>query len=186
MSRPIDYSRFDRIEDSDSEDDDRRVADGPSSPPAPLVGVAPAPAARFYAVTTKGSEPGRYICKNGRTGAKIYEWEQSLDEVLIYIEAPPGIVSASGLRCTIAPSRLTLGLAGVDGAYIDEPPGGLVRVDASSWYLDESVITVVLGKASKGVTWDFALRGPDGQNNGVDPNTRQEMMKEMMLESFVL
>eukprot|EP00326_Haptolina_ericina_P028778 CAMPEP_0181169302 /NCGR_PEP_ID=MMETSP1096-20121128/742_1 /TAXON_ID=156174 ORGANISM="Chrysochromulina ericina, Strain CCMP281" /NCGR_SAMPLE_ID=MMETSP1096 /ASSEMBLY_ACC=CAM_ASM_000453 /LENGTH=142 /DNA_ID=CAMNT_0023256751 /DNA_START=78 /DNA_END=505 /DNA_ORIENTATION=- len=44
-------------------------------------------------------------------GRTIYEWEQSLEDVHMYIAPPPG-VTAKMLDCKITASRLTLGLKG--------------------------------------------------------------------------
>ena len=44
-------------------------------------------------------------------GKTIYEWEQSLDEINIYITPPPG-VKAAHIDCNIQPSHLTVGLKG--------------------------------------------------------------------------
>ena len=45
-------------------------------------------------------------------GREVYQWEQGLDEVLVYITPPPG-VRAAQLDCTISSSRVRLGLRGV-------------------------------------------------------------------------
>lgn len=44
-------------------------------------------------------------------GRTIYEWEQSLDEVNLYIQPPPGL-QASQVECTITPKHLRLGVKG--------------------------------------------------------------------------
>lgn len=46
-----------------------------------------------------------------RTGRTVYEWEQSLEEVNLYIEAPPG-VTADRIECKITPRHICLGLKG--------------------------------------------------------------------------
>ena len=57
-------------------------------------------------------------------GRKIYEWEQSLEEVHCYIEPPPG-VTAKMIDCKITSNRLTLGIKG-------NPPFIDVRVPLST------------------------------------------------------
>ena len=44
-------------------------------------------------------------------GREVYEWDQSLDEVNVYITPPAG-VTASMLDCTITAHRIKLGLKG--------------------------------------------------------------------------
>jgi len=41
----------------------------------------------------------------------VYEWEQSLDEVHLYIKPPPG-VRASMIECKITATQLTIGIKG--------------------------------------------------------------------------
>ena len=68
-------------------------------------------------------------------GRTIYEWEQSLEEVLIFIKPPPGITAAQ-INCKITSTRLTLGLMGADKPFIDEEFPHRVKVDDSMWTLD--------------------------------------------------
>jgi HSP20 family molecular chaperone IbpA len=44
-------------------------------------------------------------------GRKIYEWEQSLEEIQVYIDVPPG-VKAKMLDIKISATRLAIGLRG--------------------------------------------------------------------------
>ena len=44
-------------------------------------------------------------------GRTIYEWEQSLEEVNLYIEAPPGL-RAESIDCKITPKHIRLGVKG--------------------------------------------------------------------------
>ncbi|CAN0390603.1 unnamed protein product, partial [Ectocarpus sp. 13 AM-2016] len=44
-------------------------------------------------------------------GRTVYEWEQSLEEVNLYIETPPG-VKADRIECKITPRHICLGLKG--------------------------------------------------------------------------
>ena len=112
-------------------------------------------------------------------GRTVYEWEQTLDEVLIYITPPPGI-TAEQLDCKIKASHLTLGLRGADKPFIDEDFPHKVLVDESMWTLDEGVLEISLQKMAKGETWEMALKG-HGQ---MDAFTRSEVQKKLMLERF--
>lgn len=63
--------------------------------------------------TPRGSDaavPGRARCRRP-AGRTIYEWQQSLNEVEIFINAPEG-VKASMIECEITMERLKLGLRG--------------------------------------------------------------------------
>jgi hypothetical protein len=106
---------------------------------------------------------------------------QSLDEVNIYISAPPGI-KGSQIQCKIETRHLKIGLKG-NPPFIDEPTGGPVVVDESLWTMSEDgEININLQKVKTGATWDSALMGRGFQV--VDPLTKQEMQKKIMLERF--
>ena len=67
---------------------------------------------------------------NGQT---VYEWEQSMEEVLIYIVPPPG-VKARDIECKITVTHLTLGMKG-NPPFLNHDTGGLVVIDESMWTL---------------------------------------------------
>ena len=111
-------------------------------------------------------------------GRKIYEWEQSLEEVHCYIEPPPG-VTAKMIDCKIEAAHITLGLKG-NPAFMNEDFEQKVNASASYWTVEDGVIHLILTKGSKGVTWPCFLRG----HAPVDPFTQQEVQKSLMLERF--
>lgn len=105
-------------------------------------------------------------------------------EVNVYVKAPPHVKSGSQIQCTITAARLTLGLHGVEKPYINEQTYSKVRVNDSSWCLDdEGIINIVLVKAFRGETWESALLG-HGAGEVVDPATKQEIQKDLMIERF--
>lgn len=74
--------------------------------------VAVAPSSIFHAVP--GSSMDKIETKRltyEHQGRKIYEWEQSLEELHVYIDVPPG-VRAKLLAVKIAARQLTIGLKG--------------------------------------------------------------------------
>lgn len=79
--------------------------------------------------------PNRYIFEFN--GMKIYEWEQSLEDVTIYVNTPPGKTKASEFDIQIQVSKLRVGLKGHDRHFIDEETFDKVNTSESSWYLDE-------------------------------------------------
>jgi hypothetical protein len=211
MSRPIDYSRFDKIGDSDSDDDENitpaqtknanqslsATTTSNSSDNAPL----PQPQMR----TKRDASTGRYLFQyNNRT---IYEWDQNLEEVNIYIDVPPAPApEASQFQINIQTSRLQVGIKSHDRFFIDEPTFDKVVTNESCWYLDENdvdrdetetrvQIHIVLIKAHRGQVWDAALISGDasvsesGGNSAsastvVDPLTQEAMRRDMMIEKF--
>ena len=113
---------------------------------------------------------------NGRV---IYEWEQSMEEVLMYVTPPEG-VTARMIDCTITSNRLKLGLTG-NPPFINEETFDTVVVDESFWTMDDSgVIEINLQKMRKASTWASALKG-HGELNAF---AQSEVQKKMTLERF--
>jgi CS domain len=106
----------------------------------------------------------------------IYEWEQTIDEVVVYITNLPE--QRAGLRVDITPSHLRVGLAGKPW-FIDEDTFGTVDVAESTWALEDEVLVIYLQKANRGVVWECALTRFDAR---LDPmqvdRVRQELMRE--------
>eukprot|EP00980_Cylindrotheca_fusiformis_P014646 scaffold3978_cov99-Cylindrotheca_fusiformis.AAC.3 len=131
---------------------------------------------------------GRFIFEfNGKT---IYEWEQSLEGVSIYVKPPPFVEKGNQIRCEIAPKYLQLGLQGGSQWFLSEPTGGLVDVSESTWSLEEDdsqknqmLICIYLIKAHKGEQWNTALAGTHSATT-LDPVAMEEVKKDLMLERF--
>lgn len=111
-------------------------------------------------------------------GRKIYEWDQTLQDINMYIDVPDG-VRAKHLAVKIGAARLTIGLKG-NPPFIDEPFHLTINSSESTWTLEDGVLHLSLTKASKGQTWDCLLKG----HTPVDPYTQSEVQKSLMLERF--
>jgi len=111
-------------------------------------------------------------------GRKIYEWEQSLEEIHVYVEVPPG-VRAKMLDVKITATQLSIGLKG-NPPFIGEPFAGTVNSSESTWTLDGGVLELSLIKGSKGINWASLLVG----HTTNDPFTASEVEKSLMLERF--
>ena len=70
-------------------------------------------------LTPKGTEKGRYQFKH--EGRLIYEWDQNLEDVTLYVTPPPG-VTPDMIDCVLTPSHMKLGLRG-NPPFLDEPTG---------------------------------------------------------------
>ncbi len=67
--------------------------------------------------------PAPTVHKYVHGGRTIYEWTQTLDEVVVTFNPPEG-VTAKALAITIAPTKLTVGMKG-------NPPFLAVRLSAA-------------------------------------------------------
>jgi hypothetical protein len=59
-----------------------------------------------------------FFLQKTTTGQMIYEWEQSLDEVNIYIKPPPGITAAM-LEIEIKATHVMVGIKGNPERYLN-------------------------------------------------------------------
>ena len=111
-------------------------------------------------------------------GRKIYEWEQSLEEVHVFIEVPPGVRSKM-LDVTISAAHLKVGLKG-NPPFLDEPFQEKANATDSFWTLEDGVLHLSITKGSKGLNWSCLLQG----HTVNDPYTASEVQKSLMLERF--
>lgn len=192
----FDYSRFDKIEDSDDEAG-QAVDDTQAQAQHALIeeeqqralaamgsgggGMIPQLQLEKPVIkqTAKGSEKGRY--KFEYEGRTIYEWEQSLEEVNIYIVPPPGL-PRNMVTIDISHKHLKVGIKNLEQAYLDEDTWGPVKPEESMWTMVDGEININLQKMNKAETWEAALLGREG--SVVDPTTKEEMRKKMMLDRF--
>jgi CS domain len=110
-------------------------------------------------------------------GVAMYEWEQTIDEVLISISNPPK--TRAGLLVEITPSHLRVGLAGKQW-FVDEDTFGTVDVTESTWaFEDDDLLVIYLQKANRGLVWECALKRFDARLDPVQMDqVRQELMRE--------
>lgn len=113
-------------------------------------------------------------------GRTIYEWEQSLSEVNIYIEPPAGIQSKM-FEVVISHRHLKVGLKNAP-PFLDEDTGGPTKPDESMWTLLDGELNINLQKMNKAEMWEAALVGRNGET--IDAFTKEEVKKKLMLERF--
>lgn len=73
-------------------------------------------------------------------GRKVYDFEQTLDDVTVYVDPPPDVVRGDQVICEISASRLRLRLARQvhDGTwYLNDDTIGTVDVGESTWSLED-------------------------------------------------
>lgn len=180
MSKLSDYSKFDRLRDGSDDDDDELdgVQQGNVESNAAVVSapVAATGVHRRHPVTAN-----RFIFEYDN--AAVYEWEQSLSEVILYVPVPP---VKGKFACTISAHHLQLGLLGASQFFFDEDTFGSVDTAESTWCLEEdndrNVIAIYLHKAAKGVVWEVPLKGKYA--SVLDSISLQQVQKELMLERW--
>lgn len=145
--------------------------------PVPISSAATGGASVKPPVAPKLPKVGRQaFTHNGQT---VYEWEQNLDEVKIYIKPPPGL-PASEIEINIQQHELSVGLRGAERPFLHERFPSVVKVVDSTWMLDEGEIEILLQKMRKAEMWPSALVG----HGEMDQFTKEQVQKSMMLERF--
>ena len=195
MSKLSDYSKFDHL-DTDSEEEEQVRATTSVSQAPPQQSVAPG---RNPADEEMQRDPvtKRFVFSYQKQ--RIYEWEQSLTEVMLYVPAPPPIIkepsSAKHLvDCQFSAYHLKLGLKFAESTptkyYLNEDTGGLVDTEESTWCLEdvetnqktkELMLVLYLQKGNKGAVWNCVLKGPSLKLNPVD---LEEVQKEILLQRY--
>eukprot|EP00922_Rhytidocystis_sp_ex-Travisia-forbesii_P058450 GHVS01086387.1.p1 GENE.GHVS01086387.1~~GHVS01086387.1.p1 ORF type:complete len:177 (-),score=26.71 GHVS01086387.1:168-698(-) len=119
-------------------------------------------------------------------GQVVFEWEQTLDEVHVFIQPPTGI-AATLLEVKIQPKRLSVGLKQRAQSketsspyYLDEETYSLVSRDASFWMMEDGELHIQLGKVKKGEVWPRALNC----QTELDPIRQQAAQEQLMRERF--
>jgi len=116
-------------------------------------------------------------------GRLLYEWDQSLDEVNMYLVPPPD-TPAAGIAVSISSTHLRAGVAADPAALLDHDLGGRCKHSESFWTLEEhdgvKELHLTLTKLTKGLPWDSALVG----HAALDPLTATEVRKDIMRERF--
>ncbi|KAF5831239.1 CS-domain-containing protein [Dunaliella salina] len=110
-------------------------------------------------------------------GRTVYEWDQSFQEVNIYVAVPPGTKSKQ-LYCEIGSAHLRFGLHN-NPPYLDKDLAAAVKTSESYWTLEDGTLHISLQKLHQGEPWPSALKGHE-----LDPVVQQEETQRLMLERF--
>jgi hypothetical protein len=185
MSKPSNYSKSDHLDDDESNKEEQQEEPRiqRNAPPSKI--ATPASAPTITGIMRKEESNGRFVFEFN--GQAIYEWEQTLDEVTIYVAPPPFVKKGNQINCKISPGHLHLGLQGGSQAFLNEPTGGLVDSSESTWSLEEEdgqkLICIYLIKAHKGQQWNTALAGRHS-SVALNPLAQEQVKKDLMLERF--
>jgi hypothetical protein len=124
----------------------------------------------------------------------VYEWEQTLEEIFIYIKAPECILEKNRdiikknlkpgeklpkLEVKFTSTHLTVGISGCP-PYLSEELTNKVKASECLWQLDNEEIMITLFKALKADTWLAVFKG----HEPVNVIQKEEIQKKMLLERF--
>jgi hypothetical protein len=148
-------------------------------PAPPLVMEKKQPAATTAAPAAP-SKPQKYVRRKQfkYQGQLIYEWEQTIDEVYIYVFPPPDM-PGSALDVKISSSALAVGVKG-NPPFISEDFPHEINGEGSLWTFTDGELEIQLLKSLVGVTWASALKG----HGELDANEQQQVQQKLLLERF--
>ncbi|KAF7816099.1 nudC domain-containing protein 2 [Senna tora] len=112
---------------------------------------------------------------NGQT---VFEWDQTLEEVNMYINLPPS-VNTKQFYCKIQSKHVEVGIKG-NSPYLNHDLTCPVKTDSSFWTIEDDIMHITLQKRDKGQTWASPISG-QGQ---LDPYTTDLEQKRLMLQRF--
>lgn len=173
----VDYRKFDHIDTDSEEDNDIIQMKKPSNPSPALNSIS----TKTPTLMTKKGKEGRL--KFEYDGRVVYEWDQTLEEVNIYI-VPPENLPRNLIEIKILHKHLSVGLKVSPPVppFLDEDTGGPVKIKESMWTYSDGEININLQKMNKAEMWDCALVGKSGAQ--LDAYTQEEVKKKLMLERF--
>ncbi|CAN6692960.1 unnamed protein product [Malus baccata var. baccata] len=111
-------------------------------------------------------------------GQKVFEWDQTLEEVNMYINLPPNVPSKQ-FYCKIQSKHVEVGIKG-NPPYLNHDLTCPVKTDCSFWTLEDDIMHITLQKRDKGQTWASPIVG-EGQ---LDPYSTDLEQKRLMLQRF--
>ncbi|KAG5238348.1 nudC domain-containing protein [Salix suchowensis] len=113
-----------------------------------------------------------------REGKTVFEWDQTLEEVNIYIKLPANVHSKQ-FYCKIQSKHVEVGIKG-NPPYLNHDLTCAVKTDSSFWTLEDDIMHLTLQKRDKGQTWASPILG-EGQ---LDPCSSDLEQKRLMLQRF--
>ena len=181
MSKLTDYSKFDHLVESDDEQEEQTKQQ--QQPPQPPQQQPPPPPVVGH--HKKDPTTGRYIFYYGTQ--KVYEWEQTLETVTLYVDAPsPQTTTAKDFIVNITTKHLQIGLSqNQNQFFLDDDFYSLVDKTESCWFLEDNhILQIVLQKQKRAETWECVLQGEADNNNDNNPLLKQEVQQQILLERF--
>ena len=125
-----------------------------------------------------GAAPAKYEKRKAfvHNGQTVYEWEQELEDVHVYVRPPPG-VRAKDIDCAIGAQHVRLGLKGLP-PFIDEDLAGPVVVGDSLWLMEDGELHIQLHKSAVGATWPAVFVGHEALSEAEQAQVKQKLMLE--------
>jgi len=112
-------------------------------------------------------------------GRVVYAWDQTLDDVNVYVELPPG-ARARDLAVTITNDAFTIGLKNT-APYLSHDFAHRIKLQDSFWSVEDGELHATLAKETRGKNWDAPFEAHVSSANAVECEADA---KRLMLERF--
>lgn len=114
-------------------------------------------------------------------GVVIYEWEQSLDEINIFINLESKTVNKNDLDIDIQSKRIKIGLKGKK-SFMEGELFAVINKESSYWFIEDNILHILLTKANKGEIWNKVFK----DHKNLSPIDEENAKKQILLERFQL
>ncbi|VAH47147.1 unnamed protein product [Triticum turgidum subsp. durum] len=111
-------------------------------------------------------------------GQNVFEWDQSLEEVNMYIELPKNVPTKL-IQCVIQAGHVEVGIRG-HPPYLNHDLMHPVKTDSSFRTIEDGELHITLQKREKGKTWASPIKG----QGSLDPYAADQEQKRLMLQRF--
>jgi len=108
-----------------------------------------------------------------------YTWTQTIDEVHVLINIPPG-TRAKDILLDVNEKKLHVSIKSTKEVILQGSLYATVKTKDLIWTLEDNKIDLILVKAIQHQSWSSVIEG----EHELDPLTKEEMDKKMMLEKF--
>ena len=127
-------------------------------------------------------------------GRLIYEWDQTIDEVNVYIQPPDFLLPKNKekvcaqlqpgqqmpvLEVNVTARQISVGIKG-NPPFLKEELGGLAKASETLWSIVDDELQICIQKVHKAETWECACKG----HQSLDPLLKTEVQKNILLERF--
>lgn len=116
-------------------------------------------------------------------GVFLYEWEQSLDEVNIYLNTGQSVPNKKWLDVKIKSKSISVGLKNEE-SFLEGELFGVINEECSYWFIEENKLHILLTKAIKGEMWSYVIKGHKCLNAVDEDNTKKKILLERFQQEY--
>ncbi|VWU52159.1 CS domain protein, putative [Hepatocystis sp. ex Piliocolobus tephrosceles] len=116
-------------------------------------------------------------------GVVIYEWEQSIDEINIYINMNSKTIEKNDLDIEIKSKRVRIGLKNMK-SFLEGELFSIIDESCSYWFIEDGVLHILLTKVKKAELWNCIFKGHKYLNAVDTDNTKKKILLERFQQEY--